>query len=80
MWFLLLLITLNIHTQKKSHKTVDFSTFEEIFGCDLRTQDTSGVLNLGKWESVSRILNYHEAAECAVSNMLLYQLEADGLS
>lgn len=42
--------------------------------------DTSGVLNLREWESISKILNYHEAAECAVSNMLLYQLEADGLS
>lgn len=79
MWFLLLLITLNTH-KKKSHKTVDFSTFEKIFGCDLCTQDMSGVLNLGNRESTSKILNYHEAAKCAVSNMLLYQLEADGLS
>lgn len=63
-----------------SHKTVDFSTFKEIFGCDLCTQNTSGVLNLRKWESTSKILNYREAAERAVSNMLLYQLEADGLS
>lgn len=44
-WFLLKLIILN-KQRKKSEKTVDFSTFEEVFGCDLCIQDMSGVLNL----------------------------------